>query len=154
MSKVFKHSRRVEFRDTDMAGIVHFSVFFAYMEQAEHELLRSLGSGVIQQIDRDKISWPRVSARCDYRRAIRYDDLIDLLVQVRRIGNKSVTYEFKIMRDEELVAEGTVTAVCCRFAPGKPPQAIDVPRSFREKLEPFVLPDNTDSRPGGSEESP
>ena len=46
MGKVFKTRRRVEFRDTDMAGIVHFSVFFAYMEQAEHELLRSLGLGV------------------------------------------------------------------------------------------------------------
>ena len=40
--------RRVEFSDTDMAGIVHFANFYRYMEQAEHDFFRSLGfqSGV------------------------------------------------------------------------------------------------------------
>ena len=47
MGQVFKTQRRVEFRDTDTAGIVHFSNFFAYMEQAEHALLRSIDLGVI-----------------------------------------------------------------------------------------------------------
>ena len=53
MSQVFKTERRVEFRDTDAAGIVHFSVFFAYMEQAEHEFLRSLGLSVHGGVDAD-----------------------------------------------------------------------------------------------------
>lgn len=39
----FQTSRRVEFCDTDMAGIVHFANFFRYMEAAEHELFRNLG---------------------------------------------------------------------------------------------------------------
>ena len=37
----FRTTRRVEFRDTDAAGIVHFSAFFFYMESVEHEFLRS-----------------------------------------------------------------------------------------------------------------
>jgi len=32
----FKHTRRVEFAETDMAGIVHFSNFFRMMESTEH----------------------------------------------------------------------------------------------------------------------
>ena len=47
MPQSFRTSRRVEFRDTDAAGIVHFSVFFTWMEAAEHELLRSLGLSVV-----------------------------------------------------------------------------------------------------------
>ena len=43
MSTAFVTSRRVEFSDTDAAGIVHFVAFFRMMEQAEHELLRSVG---------------------------------------------------------------------------------------------------------------
>ena len=39
--------RRVEFRDTDAAGIVHFSAFFVWMESAEHELLRAAGVPVV-----------------------------------------------------------------------------------------------------------
>ena len=42
----FKTRRRVEFRDTDAAGIVHFSAFFFWMESAEHELLRAAGVDV------------------------------------------------------------------------------------------------------------
>ena len=38
--------RRVEFSETDMAGIVHYSNFFRYMEAAEHEFFRALGFSV------------------------------------------------------------------------------------------------------------
>ena len=56
-------SRRVEFRDTDAAGIMHFSTYFTYMEEAEHELFRQLGTTVMQKVDDETtISWPRVAA--------------------------------------------------------------------------------------------
>ena len=73
---VFQTQRRVEFRDTDAAGIVHFSVFFAYMEEAEHEFLRSIGLGVMMEIDGARISWPRVKAECNYRNAVRFEEEI------------------------------------------------------------------------------
>jgi len=59
MSQTFKHRRIIEFRDTDMAGIVHFSNFFSYMEQAEHAFLRSVDLGVFCEIDGE--SAPKVS---------------------------------------------------------------------------------------------
>ena len=40
MSAPFRVSRRVDFCDTDMAGIIHFSNFFRYMEFAEVAFLR------------------------------------------------------------------------------------------------------------------
>ncbi len=46
MSEAYRTTRRVEFRDTDAAGIVHFSAFFFYMESVEHEFLRQLGLSV------------------------------------------------------------------------------------------------------------
>ena len=72
MGEVFKTQRRVEFRDTDTAGIVHFSNFFAYMEQAEHAMLRSIGLGVFCEVERQKIRWPRVNAQVNYRNAIKF----------------------------------------------------------------------------------
>ena len=108
MSQSFQVTRRVEFRDTDMAGIVHFSVFFTYMEQAEHEFLRSLGLGVIAKVEGQEISWPRVSATCDYRRAIKFEQLIDITLRVSRIGEKSVSYDFRFEHSGQLVAEGRI----------------------------------------------
>ena len=95
MPEVFQTSRRVEFRDTDAAGIVHFSNFFIYMEQAEHAFLRSLGLGVMCEIDGTQVSWPRVHAECNYRNAIRFEEMIDVAVSINRIGSSSVTYRFQ-----------------------------------------------------------
>jgi len=139
LSQSFQVNRRVEFRDTDMAGIVHFSVFFTYMEQAEHEFLRSLGLGVITKVEGEEISWPRVSATCDYRRAIKFEQLINVTVRVARIGEKSVTYDFRFEHAGQLVAEGRITAVCCLFQHGVPPQSVPIPSLLREKLTPYLI---------------
>ena len=107
------------------------------MEQAEHEFLRSLGLGVICEMEGQKISWPRVNAQCNYRQAIRFEDMIDIHVTVQRIGTKSVTYEFDFYRDETKVADGSITAVCCVFAHGQAPQSIAIPAAFVAAIKPF-----------------
>ena len=115
MPQPFVTSRFVEFSDTDMAGIVHFSSFFRYMESAEHALLRSLGLSVFSKVNGEMLSFPRVSAHCDFRSPAHCEDDLTIEVAVARIGSKSVTYEFKVLRDATLIAEGGMTSVCCRM---------------------------------------
>ena len=91
----YRTSRRVEFRDTDAAGIVHFSVFFTWMETAEHELLRGLGLSVVSKDETGTITWPRVAVRCDYQGPVRFEEMVEIEVQVAKIGSKSVTYDFQ-----------------------------------------------------------
>ena len=43
MAHSFSMTRSVTFAETDMAGILHFSNYFRYMEEAEHAFFRSLG---------------------------------------------------------------------------------------------------------------
>ena len=97
MPTPFHTSRFVEFADTDMAGIMHFSAFFRYMEAAEHELLRSLGFSVYSEIDGDVVSFPRVAASCEFHSPARCEDVLDIDVTVRRVGTKSVTYGFAVL---------------------------------------------------------
>lgn len=144
MSQVFKTNRRVEFRDTDTAGIVHFSNFFAYMEQAEHAFLRSIGLGVIHEVDGINISWPRVNAECNYRNAIKFEEIIDIEVRVARIGSKSVKYQFRFFRDETPVADGSITVVCCLFEHGKKPESIETPKSFVDAIMPYLVSESSD----------
>lgn len=138
MNAPFKTSRRVEFRETDMAGIVHFSNFFTWMEQAEHEVWRALGLGVISKIDGHTISWPRVSAECNYRRAIRFEEIIDVEISIARIGTKSLTWVVRFFHSGQPVANGTITTVCCQIVHGQQPVSIDIPQAVREKLSPLV----------------
>ena len=144
MHNGFRYKRRVEFRDTDMAQIVHFSVFFTYMEEAEHDFLRSLELGVFTEYQGDTISWPRVAAECNYRSALRFEDEIEVRVSIQRIGKSSVTYQHKISKGDIPVADGTVTAVCCKISHGGKPEPVDIPQSFVNKLSPFLV-ENHDS---------
>jgi len=137
MPRKFQTTRRVEFRDTDAAGIAHFSVFFTYMEEAEHELWRQLGLSVKQTDADGVVSWPRANAHCDYKSAVRFEDQITIDVSVERIGEKSVTFAFDIRCGGREVAVGRMTAVCCRFPPTGPPQSIPIPETVRAKLEAF-----------------
>jgi 4-hydroxybenzoyl-CoA thioesterase/acyl-CoA thioester hydrolase len=130
----FQTTRRVEFRDTDAAGIAHFSAFFVYMEQAEHELFRSLGTSVVTRDEEGEICWPRVRASCEYRNPAKFEDLLDVEVTVERLGRKSVTYAFRFTRDGLEIATGRVMTVCCRIRPGSPPAAIEIPSWLRERL--------------------
>ncbi|MCA9185038.1 MAG: thioesterase family protein [Pirellulaceae bacterium] len=137
MGQQYHTTRRVEFRDTDAAGIVHFSVYFTFMEQVEHEFLRGLDLSVMHEFEGQIISWPRVAASCDYRRPIRYGDVVDVLLDIERMGDKSVTYRFHFRHHDHPVADGKMTAVCCRME-GSKPKSIAIPSAIVEKLAPYT----------------
>jgi len=138
MSTAFVTTRRVEFSDTDAAGIVHFVAFFRMMEQAEHDLLRSVGLSVVMHDSAGTISWPRVSAKCDFTAAARFEDLLEIEVRIARLGKRSITYAHRFLRDGKELATGEITAVCCRIRDGKPPKSIDIPAAMVKKLKSFV----------------
>ena len=135
----FEYKRRVEFCETDAAGIAHFSSFMCYMEQAEHAFLRSLGTSVVEPLDDGwHLSWPRVHVECDYSGSARFED--DLLIGVRlsKIGTKSVTYRFEFLLRERVIAVGSVVAVCCRVKSGQPMESVAIPASLTAKLTAYL----------------
>ena len=130
----FTTRRRVEFRDTDAAGIAHFSAFFVWMESAEHELLRAAGVSVIDRgPDGLDTSWPRVSASCDYTAAVRFGDELDIAVTVE-VGRSSATYAFAFAHAGRPVASGRVVAVYCLMHPGRKPEPVPVPADVVARL--------------------
>ncbi len=106
MSAPFRVSRRVDFCDTDMAGIIHFSNFFRYMEFAEVAFLRSRGLSVAMTWGEEHLGFPRVSATCDFLHPVRFDDVVEIAVNVERVGSKSVTYSFDFTHEGNPVARG------------------------------------------------
>jgi len=134
MPASFHTTRLVEFSDTDMAGIMHFSAYFRYMEAAEHELLRSIGLSVYSEVEGAAVSFPRVAASCEYSSPVCCENVLDIDVTVERVGTKSVTYVFRFSESGRDVATGKMTSVCCRVEHGKLPVSIPIPDAFAEKL--------------------
>jgi YbgC/YbaW family acyl-CoA thioester hydrolase len=110
----FKLTRRVEFAETDMAGIVHFSNFFRMMESTEHAFFRSLGFTIHGHDAGTTTGWPRVSASCDYRAPLRFEEEVEIHLLVAEVRSRSIRYQFIFRKtaDGTEVARGQIVAVC------------------------------------------
>ena len=118
----FKAQRRVEFSDTDMAGIMHYSNFFRFMETAEHGFFRSLGFTIAPrqfEAGQSKVGWPRVHASCDYHQPLRFEDMVEIHLLVAEKKSKAITYQFRFRKLDDgagkEVARGRLTVVCVGY---------------------------------------
>ena len=139
MPNEFKLTRRIEFAETDMAGIVHFANFFRMMEAAEHAFFRSLGFSIHGHDPVSTTGWPRVSAKCDFRAPLRFEDEVEIHLLVAEVRMRSIRYVFIFRKaaDGTEVARGEVVAVCASVekTTGKL-SAVPIPDAVRAAIQP------------------
>jgi acyl-CoA thioester hydrolase len=133
----FVTTRRVEFVDTDMAGIVHFSNFFRYMETAEAEFFRSQGHSLASTKNGSGVGWPRVAASASFKAPAYHNDILEIRIDIRRRGFKSLTLQFEFRRGETLIATGLIKTAYCRFRPNQPIESLEIPEIFDALLGPY-----------------
>jgi acyl-CoA thioester hydrolase len=131
--------REVEFSDTDMAGIMHFSNFFRFMEAAEHGFFRSLGLS-IHTTHPEPLGWPRVHAACDFRYPLRFEDSVQIRLLVREKREKSLVYSFIFHKLNENpqreVARGMLAVVCVtRDNSTGQMTGVRIPKAIADKIE-------------------
>jgi YbgC/YbaW family acyl-CoA thioester hydrolase len=124
--------RRVYFYECDGAGIVHFSNYFRYMEEAEHGLWRETGLSIARQ-DLG-VGFPRVAASFEYHQPLRFEDEIDIQVRIVSISNRSMKYTCTITRDGESIATGSATIVCVAQQPDKSIKAVPIPEGIASRF--------------------
>ena len=124
--------RRVRFYEVDGAGIVHFSNFYRYMEEAEYELWRAAG---LNKTLMAGFGFPRVAAAFDFRRPLRFEDEFEALIQITSMREKTITYSCALTLAGESVAQGTMTVACVRPIPGEPLRAVPLPAEVVDRFE-------------------
>src|ERR1043166_920215 len=110
MPTELRMKRRVQFYETDPAGIVHFSWFFRYMEEAEHALWREAGLSIAPRAS--PFVFPRVNPAFDYHQPLRFEDEFDVHIRVAAITDKTMRYACELTRGTTRIATGTLTIVC------------------------------------------
>lgn len=98
--------RRVQWIDTDAAGIWHHSVILRWAEEAETELHRRLGI-----VDLTFGATPRIKTGFEFDKPIRFDDPVDITLTVTHLGTTSLTYEIEVSSDSHPVARGHMVIV-------------------------------------------
>ena len=139
MSYEYRIVREVEFSDTDMAGIMHFSNFFRFMEAAEHAFFRSLGLSIHPE-DPNAVHWPRVHAGMDFSYPLRFEDSVEVQLLVREKRERSLVYSFifrKISGElQREVARGTLAVACVkRDNATARMKAVSIPETIADKIE-------------------
>jgi YbgC/YbaW family acyl-CoA thioester hydrolase len=139
MACEFQLTRRVEFSDTDMAGIMHFSNFFRFMEAAETAFMRSLGLSVVLSSCGLDVCLPRVHAECDYQQPLRFEDEVLIHLLVERKGARTLTYQFRFQKLNAKppveIARGKLVVVCAARQPNGEMKAVPLPTAFADKLD-------------------
>ena len=138
MAYEFKITRRVEFSETDMAGIVHYSNFFRYMETAEHGFFRSLGYSVVMEDANPPIGFPRVHATCDFLKPLEFEDEVEIHLLVSAKKAKSLSYVFRFRKLNASppveVARGALTVVCVTQKADGTMVAHPIPKELAERI--------------------
>jgi acyl-CoA thioester hydrolase len=131
-------SRRVQFSETDVAGIVHFSNFFRYFEDAEHELWRQAGLSI--HPEQSPTGWPRVAASCQFHRPLKFEQEFEITVHIADLSKRTIAYEGTITRNGEKVATATWKIACVNKAPDGGMKSTDIPANVSDRLKRFTHP--------------
>ena len=130
--------RRLLFHEADPAGIAQFHQLFAWLQEAEQSLFRSLGIPLRDYWasgGRKQVGWARQHASLDFLRPILVDERVTVYLRLRRITDRTLTFKARIENGSEVKARGTIRTVCVR---GREDlfKSIPIPKIIRDKLQP------------------
>ena len=128
----YRLRRRVHFHEADPAGIVHFSWFFRYMEEAEHALWREAGLSIAPP--GADIAFPRVSTSFEYHHPLRFDEEFEVHIRIVAISQKSIRYSCLVMREDIKIATGALTIVCVTAKSGEQMKAVRSPEAIASRF--------------------
>lgn len=106
---------RVYYEDTDAQGVVYYANYFRFMERARTEWIRDLGIEQDRLLERDRLLFVVVATDARFRRPARFNDRLNVTVEMQERSRASFLLKQDILRDDEraeLLVSGTVRAAC------------------------------------------
>ncbi len=97
---------RVRYGETDQMGVVYHAHYLQYFEMGRTELLRAAGLAY-GELERRGVFLVVTEARCRYRSAARYDEVLRIETRVAGLGKASVRFAYEVRgEDGRAVADG------------------------------------------------
>jgi acyl-CoA thioester hydrolase len=109
----FVHRLRVRYNECDAQGHVFNANYFVYFDITLTELWReALGS--YDALTADGLDLVVAEAGARFRSPARFDDELEITLEVERIGNTSMVSAIRIARDGDTLAEGRIVHIFVR----------------------------------------
>ena len=128
----YDHPIKVYYKDIDQMGIVYYSRYFEYFEEARTEMLSSIGLDY-SNVEENGAMLPVIEAHCEYKKGAMFSQDIIVKTYIRELPKVKIKFEYKICpagSDEILLTGYTVHA--CTNLEGKP---VKMPKYIRKILQ-------------------
>ena len=104
----------VRWSDVDFAGIIFYGSYVRLFEIAETEMFRHCGLAYARMFDEYDIFLPRKAVHSEFYWPARLDDRLRIAAYVGKVGTKSLTLHFDVLRPAggALGAAGWMVLVC------------------------------------------
>ena len=112
--------------------MVHFSMFFRYMEESEHAFWRAAGLNIWES--GENLSWPRISATFDFKAPLKFQDEFEVRTEMGAVTRSTIQWAHVLMRGETIIGNGTVTAVCVAKNPDGTMKSAPIPQEVISRL--------------------
>lgn len=128
----YDHPIKVYYKDIDQMGIVYYSRYFEFFEEARTEMLSSIGLDY-SNVEENGAMLPVIEAHCEYKKGAMFSQDIIVKTYIRELPKVKIKFEYKICpagSDEILLTGYTVHA--CTNLEGKP---VKMPKYIRKILQ-------------------
>ena len=96
----FDHRVKIFYKDVDQMGIVYYSRYFEYFEEARTELLASIGLGVTD-VEKKGIMLPVISSHCDYLKGARFEQIIIIRASISTSPRSKLQIDYSVFIEDE-----------------------------------------------------
>lgn len=128
-----KHTFKVEWGDTDAAGIVFYPNYYRWMDNSTHAFFETIGYSSVVMFEEERKGIPILEANCRFFSPSFFGNRIEVTSEIAEIRDKVFKIEHTFRREETLLAQGYEVRAWADFSTGKP-KAQPIPDELREKL--------------------
>lgn len=130
----FSHRIRVRWSEVDWQGIVFNAHYLTYFDVAATEYWRSIGWVYPAEFVARGVDTFAVKATVEYHAPAKFDDEVDVLVRIKRLGRTSMRVCLEIHRGEAHLVTGELVYVTASPTGRNP---MPIPEAMRDAIRAF-----------------
>ena len=127
----YDHPIKIYYKDVDQMGIVYYSRYYEYFEEARTELLASIGLDVTE-VEKRGVRLPVISSHCDYKRGAKFEQniMVRASIDSRPKSKLHIDYLVFIENEKDFIVNGYTEHAFVN----KQGQAVKVPKMILDHL--------------------
>jgi len=126
----------VKWGESDPFGLVYFPRMLQWFNDTEHEMFRTIGYAIEQQIEHDRTTFVMGEIHFRFIGPAAYGDRVRCILSLSEMRDKTLLWHFKAeqAKDKSPICEGKATRVYARIQEDGNLKSASIPKTLRDAL--------------------